>query len=80
MKKILSLISIMTLALMALESCGPARYTQSGTNLSSVQEFAFIEPYSYMVLYGDDNKGYYNADDSRKASQFSTISQSRNCQ
>ncbi len=72
MKKILSLIAMMTLALTALESCGPARYTQSGTNLSSVQEFAFIEPYAYMVLYGDDGKGYYNENDSRKASQLIT--------
>ena len=63
---------MMTLALIALESCGPARYTQSGTNLSSVQEFAFIEPYAYMVLYGDDGKGYYNEEDSRIVSQLIT--------
>jgi hypothetical protein len=72
MKKILSLVAMMTLALTALESCGPARYTHSGTNLSSVQEFAFIEPYSYMVLYGDDGKGYYDPDGSSKATQLIT--------
>ena len=75
MKKVLCLIAIMTLALTVLESCGPARYTQSGTNLSSVQEFAFIEPYAYMVLYGDDGKGYYNDNDSRRLNRSVSRSQ-----
>ena len=47
-------------ALLLLAACGPSRYTNSSVNLASVPEYAFIEPYSYIVLYGDDGKGYYN--------------------
>lgn len=72
MKRILTIVAVMAVALMMLESCGPARYTQSGTNLSSVQEFAFIDPYAYMIVYGDDGKGYYNEDNSKKAAQLIT--------
>jgi hypothetical protein len=72
MKRILTIVAVMAVALMMLESCGPARYTQRGTNLASVQEFAFIEPYSYMIVYGDDGKGYYNESNSRQATQLIT--------
>lgn len=72
MKRILTIVAVMAVALMMLESCGPARYTQSGTNLASVQEFAFIDPYAYMIVYGDDGKGYYNEDNSKKAAQLIT--------
>ena len=44
-------------ALLFLTACGPSRYTSSTTNLSSISEFAFVQPYSYIVLYGDDGKG-----------------------
>ncbi len=57
-------------ALSLLTACGPSRYTNSTTNLSSVGEYAFIEPYSYIVLYGDDGKGYYNEASSEGATKI----------
>ena len=59
-------------ALFLLTACGPSRYTNSSFNLASVPEFAFVEPYSFIVLYGDDGKGYYNEDSSRGATNIIT--------
>ena len=56
-------------ALLLLSACGPSRYTNSSVNLASVPEYAFIEPYSYIVLYGDDGKGYYNEQSSATATR-----------
>ena len=56
-------------ALLLVASCGPSRYTSSNVNLASVPEYAFIEPYSYIVLYGDDGKGYYNEESSATATK-----------
>ena len=58
------------LAMVLLTACGPSRYTSSTTNLSSIPEFAFIQPYSYIVLYGDDGKGYYNEASSKGATDI----------
>ena len=57
-------------ALLLLTACGPSRYTSSTSNLSSIPEFAFVEPYSYIVLYGDDGKGYYNESSSLGATKI----------
>ena len=54
-------------ALLLVAACGPSRYTNSSVSLASVPEYAFIEPYSYIVLYGDDGKGYYNEQSSATA-------------
>ncbi len=59
-------------ALFLLTACGPSRYTNSSFNLASVPEFASVEPYSFIVLYGDDGKGYYNEDSSRGATNIIT--------
>ena len=59
-------------ALFLLTACGTPRYTSSSTDLSSVPEFAFVQPYSYIVLYGDDGKGYYNDDSSKGATKIIT--------
>ena len=59
-------------ALLLLAACGPSRYTNSSVNLASVPEYAFIEPYSYIVLYGDDGKGYYNEQSSATATRTIT--------
>ena len=59
-------------ALLLLAACGPSRYTNSSVNLASVPEYAFIEPYSYIILYGDDGKGYYNEESSATATRTIT--------
>ena len=51
-------------------ACGPSRYTNSNFSLASVPEYAFIQPYSYIVLYGDDGKGYYNDESSATATRL----------
>ena len=57
-------------ALLLVTACGPSRYTSSSFNLASVPEYAFIQPYSYIVLYGDDGKGYYNEESSATATRL----------
>ena len=71
MKSIKHLILGLT-ALLLAASCGPSRYTNSSVNLASVPEYAFIEPYSYIILYGDDGKGYYNEESSATATRTIT--------
>ena len=56
-------------ALLLVASCGPSRYTNSSVSLAAVPEYAFIQPYSYIVLYGDDGKGYYNEESSARATR-----------
>ena len=56
--------------LFLLTACGVSRYTNSTVNLASVPEFAFVQPYSYIVLYGDDGKGYYNESSSKGATNI----------
>ena len=57
-------------ALFLVAACGPSRYTNSSVNLAAVPEYAFIQPYSYIVLYGDDGKGYYNEESSATATRL----------
>ena len=59
-------------AILLMAACGPSRYTSSSFNLASVPEYAFIQPYSYIVLYGDDGKGYYNEESSATATNVIT--------
>lgn len=59
-------------ALFILTACGASRYTNSTVNLSSISEFAFVQPDSYIVLYGDDGKGYYDEDSSKGATKIIT--------
>ncbi len=59
-------------ALLLLTACGASRYTNSSFNLSSVPEFAFVQPYSFVVLYGDDGKGYYDENCSKGATKIVT--------
>lgn len=56
-----------TLVLLAMTACGVSRHTAADVNLSSVREFAFIQPHAYIVCYGDDGKGYLDPADGRKA-------------
>ncbi|MBR3011742.1 MAG: hypothetical protein IKO88_08695 [Bacteroidales bacterium] len=56
--------------LLLVAACGPSRYTSSSFNLASVPEYAFIQPYSYIILYGDDGKGYYNDESSATATRL----------
>ena len=58
--------------LLAMSACGPSRHTSSDVNLSAIREYAFIQPYSYIVCYGDDGKGYLDKDDCRKATELIT--------
>ena len=58
--------------LLLVAACGPSRYTSSSFNLASVPEYAFIQPYSYIVLYGDDGKGFYNENSSATATRVIT--------
>ncbi len=53
-------------ALLALAACGSTRHA-SGVKVSDIPEFAFIQPYAYMVFYGDDGDGYYNKSSSDAA-------------
>ena len=55
------------LTLLALTACGASRHTASDVNLAAIPEYAFIQPYSFIVCYGDDGKGAYDEDDSQKA-------------
>ena len=71
MKSIKHLILALA-TLLLLAACGPSRYTNSSVNLATVPEYAFIEPYSYIVLYGDDGKGYYNEESSARATRTVT--------
>ncbi len=43
-------------ALLALAACGTTRHS-SGVKVSDIPEFAFVQPYAYMVFYGDDGSG-----------------------
>ena len=63
--------SIFALALV-VTSCGASRHTAADVNLSAIDEFAFIQPYSFIVCYGDDGKGYYDKGDSQKATGIIT--------
>ncbi len=56
-------------ALLLAVACSPSRYTSSSFNVASVPEYAFVQPYSYIVLYGDDGKGFYNAESSAIATK-----------
>ena len=59
-------------ALLLVAACGPSRYTNSSVSLASVPEYAFIQPYSYIILYGDDGKGFYNEESSATATRLIT--------
>ena len=58
------------ICILSLTACGVSRHTAADVNLSSIREFAYIQPYSYIVCYGDDGKGYYDASDSRRATEI----------
>ena len=58
---------VAVLALFALTACGASRHTASDVNLSAIPEYAYIQPYSFIVCYGDDGKGRYDEGDSKKA-------------
>ena len=63
---------LVSLALLALTACGASRHTASDVNLSTIREYAFIQPYSFIVCYGDDGKGVYDEGDSKKATTLIT--------
>ena len=65
MKTTKTLLALLTL--LALTACGASRHTASDVNLAAIPEYAFIQPYSFIVCYGDDGKGAYDKDDSQKA-------------
>lgn len=62
--------SALALAVVALAACGASRHTASDVNLSAVREYAFFQPYAYIVCYGDDGKGYYDEGDCRQATSI----------
>ena len=61
---------VAVLALFALTACGASRHTASDVNLSAIPEYAYIQPYSFIVCYGDDGKGRYDEGDSQKATSL----------
>ncbi|MBQ3723846.1 MAG: hypothetical protein II851_09095 [Bacteroidales bacterium] len=63
-------IIVAVLALFALTACGASRHTASDVNLSAIPEYAYIQPYSFIVCYGDDGKGRYDEGDSQKATSL----------
>ena len=65
MKTTKTLLALLTL--LALTACGASRHTASDVNLAAIPEYAFIQPYSFIVCYGDDGKGVYDEGDSQKA-------------
>lgn len=69
MKKIIPFIAV--LLCIVCTSCGSSRYTASGINLHQIQEFAFLKPCAYMVLYETDG-GYYNQNNTDIATQVIT--------
>lgn len=60
-------------AVMCLASCGSTRYagSSSGTKISDIQEFAFLKPCAYMILYDTDG-GYYNQNNTDIATEVIT--------
>ena len=50
----------------AVTACGPTRYS-SNFNMRSVNEYAFIEPYSHVIYYNERNRPMYDAGLSRDA-------------
>lgn len=70
MKTTKTLLALLTL--LALTACGASRHTASDVNLAAVPEYAFIQPYSFIVCYGDDGKGVYDESDSKKATSLIT--------
>ena len=58
--------SLALCVLLTLTACGSARYA-SGVKVSSIPEFAFIQPCAYMVFYEDNGSGYYNQSSSDAA-------------
>lgn len=59
-------------ALLALVACGAARHTSTSVDLAKVDEFAFIQPLSYIVCYGDDGKASFDAEESAQATRIIT--------
>lgn len=59
-------------ALLTLMACGASRHTSSSVNLAAVPEYTFIQPLSYIVCYGDDGKGTYDAEESAQATRIIT--------
>ena len=57
MKKISHLIGLLA-ALFLLVSCGSASHTEPGFKLSSVPEYAYIQPLSYIFLFDVDGGSY----------------------
>ena len=70
MKTTKTLLALLTL--LALTACGASRHTASDVNLAAIPEYAFIQPYSFIVCYGDDGKGVYDESDSKKATSLIT--------
>ena len=62
--------SVIALTTAVLAACGASRHTASDLNLSAIREYAFIQPYSFIVCYGDDGKGFYDEGDSKKATSI----------
>lgn len=63
-------VSAFVLTATMFAACGASRHTASDVNLSAIREYAFIQPYSFIVCYGDDGKGFYDEGDSRKATSI----------
>ena len=60
------LLFLLAVALTAVTACGPTRYSTS-FNMRSVDEYAFIEPYSHVIYYNERNRPMYDAGLSRDA-------------
>lgn len=55
------------IALIIFSSCGASRYTNSRTDLKSIPEFAFIQPYAQITSYDNLNKGSISEEASSSA-------------
>ena len=60
------LLFLLAVIVTAVTACGPTRYS-TNFNMRSVDEYAFVEPYSHVILYNERNRPMYDAGLSRDA-------------
>lgn len=60
---------IFAAALLLMTACGPVRYA-SDFNLKTIDEYAFIQPFSHVIWYNERNNPMYNEDLSDDAAEI----------
>ena len=51
---------LLAVILTAVTACGPTRYS-TNFNLKSIDEYAFVQPYSHVIYYNERNNPMYDA-------------------